>query len=660
MSVVDDIKARLDIVDVIGSYVRLQKAGRQFKAVCPFHTEKTPSFTVSPDRQTWHCFGACGTGGDIFSFVQRKESTDFNGALRILADRAGVELQRDTARQDELKPLYEANEAAAIFYHSLLLGGSTPALAYAETRGMDRQALADFQIGFSPAAWDSLRDHLGQRGFPESQLVEAGLLVPSPSGKGGGYDRFRGRLMFPIRDDRGRVIAFGGRVVPGIEADPGGRPAQEGAKYINTPQTPIFDKGSVLYALDRARDAIRTTGTAVIVEGYMDVVAAHQFGYRNVVASMGTALTERQVAAVEKLKPDRTVFAMDSDAAGNAAALRDVSVAISVGTRAATPTATSRGIETRPKYLVDWCVAALPAGVDPDDLVRRDPAEWEALIAGSKPIIDHLIDAVRATLDVTNPRDRATLVAEVLPAIREIGNPAVRAGYLQRLGRYAGLKEYELQAQLGMPARSRQPSRLRREEPRRETTAPAEAPFAAPAVRSLREEFALALLARHPELGQEAREASGELFTLGENREIFRRLMAGEGISEEEIGLWEAYQRIVSTQIHVNEMAAVRAAFLDCLARLQQARMKAVKEASALALAEGEASLSEGPSREGPGQVAAIAKAKWEAGTPDEASEERLDDIVASQLLQDMEAGLRFHQRLIDSSRGAQGDRPIG
>jgi DNA primase len=657
VSVVDDIKARLDIVDVIGSYVRLQKAGRQFKAVCPFHTEKTPSFTVSPDRQTWHCFGACGTGGDIFSFVQRKENTDFNGALRMLADRAGVELQRDTARQDELKPLYEANEAAAIFYHSLLLGGSTPALAYAETRGMDRQTLADFQIGFSPAAWDSLRDHLLQRGFSESQLVDAGLLVPSPSGKGGGYDRFRGRLMFPIRDERGRVIAFGGRVLPGIEADPGGRASQEGAKYINTPQTPIFDKGGVLYALDRARDAIRTTGTAVIVEGYMDVVAAHQFGYRNVVASMGTALTERQVAGVERLKPRRAVFAMDSDAAGNAAALRDVLVAVAVGSRKPLPIATPRGIGSAPNLAIEWLVAALPAGVDPDDLIRRDPGEWQTVVDASKPIVDHLIDVVRGALDLTNPRDRATLVSEVLPAIGEIANPVVRASYLQRLAMLAKVSEAVLQSQLAPARRAQRP---RRAAEQAAPEGPEAAPTAAPSVRSMREEFALALLARHPELAPEAREANGELFTLGENREIFRRLMAGESVFEEEIGLWEAYQRIVSTQIHVSEMAAVRAAFLDCLARLQQARMKAVKEASAMALAEGEASLSTGLSREGPGQVAAIAKAKWEAGTPEEASEERLDEIVASQLLQDMEAGLRFHQRLIDSSRGAQGDRPTG
>ncbi len=659
MSVVDDIKARIDIVDLIGSYVPLQKAGRQFKAPCPFHQEKTPSFVVSPDRQSWHCFGACGTGGDIFSFVQRKENTDFAGALRMLADRAGVELERENSRREEHKPLYEANEAAAIYFHSLLLNDAGPARAYVEQRGIDKQALADFQIGFSPASWDALRDHLYKKSFDEGQLVEAGLLVPSERG---GYDRFRGRLMFPIRDERGRVIAFGGRVLPGVDVESvGGGTA--GAKYINTPQTPIFDKGGVLYALDRARDAIRTAAVAVIVEGYMDVVAAHQFGFRNVVASMGTALTERQVSAIERLKPQRAVFAMDADAAGNAAALRDVHVAITVGAKKGVAYATSRGIAARPNLLIDWTVAALPVGVDPDDLVRRDPAEWESLISGSKPIVTHLIDVVRASLDLNNPRDRVTLVSEVLPALGDIGDPIVRSGYLQRLALFARISEAELGQRLGASQRTQRSLARRREapaEPQAAPTLPAEG--RAPAQRSRREEFCLALLVARPELAATAADLREDLFTLSENRELYRRLLAQDVLSEEDSGIWEQFQRILKTPVHVVDTADIEAAFLDCVARLEQARMKAVKEASALALAEGEASLSSGgPSAEGrTGQVASIAKARWQAGTDLEAPEDGPDELVASQLLKDMEAGLRFHQRLIDSSRGNQGERPTG
>ncbi|HXH21658.1 MAG TPA: DNA primase [Dehalococcoidia bacterium] len=656
MSVVDEVKARLDIVDVIGSYVQLRKAGRLYKANCPFHSEKTPSFTVSPDRQTWHCFGACSTGGDIFTFVQRKENTDFNGALRILASRAGVELQRESPRRDELQPLYDANEAAAIFYHSYLLGGAGGALAYAEARGIDRQAMSDFQIGASPPAWEALRDHLLKKGFTDATLLQAGLLVQNE--RGSIYDRFRGRLMFPIRDERGRVAGFGGRVLPGASGESAVQ-GQEGAKYINTPQTPIFDKGGILYGLDRARAAVRTTGTAVIVEGYMDVVAAHQFGHRNVVASMGTALTERQVAAVERLKPQRAVFAMDADAAGNAAALRDVQVAVAVGARRPVPVATPRGIGAAPNLEVEWRVAALPAGVDPDDLIRRDPAQWQALVDGSRPIVDHLIDVVRGALDLTNPRDRATLVAEVLPAVGEVADPVVRASYLQRLAMLAKVPEAVLQSQL------RRAPRAPRPRSQQEAGGPQDTPSPSPRVtRAPREEFALALLRRHPHLAEIGREYSDEVFTLAENRELFRRYLRGEEATEEEIWLWEAQKRIDSTLVHVTELEAVKAAFSDCLARLEQARMKAVKEAGALAIAEGEASLSSGPSRRGPGQVAAIAKARWEAGPNSEAPEDGQDEAspegLASQLLQDMEAGLRFHQRLIDSSRGNQGDRPTG
>jgi DNA primase len=664
MSTVDEIKARLDIVDVIGSYVKLQKAGRSFKAVCPFHSEKTPSFVVTPDRQSWHCFGACSTGGDLFTFVQKKENVDFNGALQILAARAGVELQHESGRRDELKPIYDANEAAALYFHSLLIGGDNPGSSYLELRGLDRQAVNDFQLGYSPPGWEALRDHLTSRSFTEEQLVDAGLLVQSER-SGRPYDRFRGRLMFPIRDERGRVTGFGGRVLPGAE-DAAGRPTGEpsaqasGAKYINTPQTPIFDKGSILYALERARDAIRSSSSVVIVEGYMDVIAAHQFGFRNVVASMGTALTERQVAAIEKLKPDRAVFAMDADAAGNAAALRDVQLVISSASRRPAPVATARGVGVESRLLIDWLVAALPAGVDPDDLVRRDPSSWQALIGSSKPVIDHLIDVVAAALDLSQPRDRSQLVAEVMPAVRDIGDPVVRAHYLQRLARLARVDEETLRAEV-RPARRA----IRGSSPLPVPSAQSEA-FSRPAEvqRAPREEFCLALLYRRPELASLAGEADEDLFTLGENRELFRRVQAGSSVSEEEPWLWEQYQRIISTVIHVTDTESVRAAFLDCVARLKQARMKAVKEASALALAEGEARLSFDRNGIRPGEAAAIARAQWEAGTREEASEEQIDPSIeglASQLLQDTEAGLRlFHKSSIDSSPGSQGSLPAG
>src|SRR5690606_4780477 len=228
---------RLDIVEVVGGYVKLQKAGRYFKGLCPFHSEKTPSFVVYPERQSWHCFGACGTGGDVISFISRKESLEFGDSLRLLAERAGVEMPSFSGKKrEEIKTLHDANEAAALYFHSLLVNAS-PARAYIEERGLDAQAIGDFLIGYAPPGRDGLRNHLTKRGFSEAQLIEAGLLI---EGERGAYDRFRNRIMFPIRDERGRVAGFGGRVLPREG------PGDDGPKYMNTPQSPIFDKGGLL------------------------------------------------------------------------------------------------------------------------------------------------------------------------------------------------------------------------------------------------------------------------------------------------------------------------------------------------------------------------------------------------------------------------------
>jgi DNA primase len=303
---VEEIKARLDIVDVIGQYVTLQKAGRTFKAPCPFHNERTPSFVVSPDRQSWHCFGACGTGGDVFSFVMKREGIEFPDALRMLAERAGVKLQerRVSVEQDRQRErLYAANEAAAHFYRDLLLKGDAAGQArhYLEKRGLDTAAVEMFLLGYSSQGWEALRDHLKNHGFADREMLQAGLVI---EGERGLHDRFRDRLMFAINDQKGRVIGFGARALD--DALP---------KYINTSQTALFDKGGVLYALDRAQAAIRRDARAVIVEGYMDAIAAHQHRFDNVIAQMGTALTERQVRIVKKLA-NEIVLALDADAAG--------------------------------------------------------------------------------------------------------------------------------------------------------------------------------------------------------------------------------------------------------------------------------------------------------------------------------------------------------
>ena len=343
MSVVDDIRDKLDIVEVISNYVPLRKAGRNFKARCPFHTEKTPSFTVSPERQTWRCFGACATGGDIFNFVMRKDNVEFGEALRRLAESAGVEVSSRPKEQVDLEEsLFRVNQEAARFYNEMLMSPEgRAALKYLNDRGIDDKAIEEFQLGYSPKGRDRLRTHLSTLDANLGHAAQAGLLRSDDEGNV--RDFFFGRLMVPILDRRGRVAGFGGRSLDGSNP-----------KYINTPATPIFDKQATLYALDKAASAIREQETAVIVEGYMDVIAAHQNDRRNVVASMGTALTERQVYLVRSLAKT-VVLALDADAAGQEATLRSLE-------------ASWRAMERRrfgQRQEVALRIAVMPEGRDP-------------------------------------------------------------------------------------------------------------------------------------------------------------------------------------------------------------------------------------------------------------------------------------------------------
>jgi DNA primase len=379
MNPVEEIKQRLDIVDVISESVNLQRSGRNYRALCPFHAEKAPSFFVFPDKGTWHCFGGCATGGDVFAFVMKKEGLDFSGALRVLAEKAGISLSRKSgaAEETEKDRLRQANEAAALFFQHALLNtqAGASALEYLTMRGIDRQTAETFQLGYAPDSWDALREHLKGRGFGESDLLKAGLAV---EGDKGVYDRFRHRVTIPIRDERGRAVGFGSRMLP---ADTGNAleaaaAESESPKYLNTPQTPIFDKGAVLFGLDRAAEHIRRTDLAVIVEGYMDVIAAHQHDNLNVVASMGTALTERQLALLRRLT-ENIVLAFDPDTAGRAASERGDIVAQRMGAQIR--------------------VMKLPKGRDPDEIIRADPESWRRFVVEAEALPAFSASAFQST-----------------------------------------------------------------------------------------------------------------------------------------------------------------------------------------------------------------------------------------------------------------------
>jgi DNA primase len=396
---------------------------------------------------------------------------------------------------------------------------------------------------------------------------------------------------------------------------------------VNTPQSPLFDKSGLLYGLDRAKDEIRNRGVAVIVEGYMDVITAHQHGYRNVVASMGTALTDKQAVLLQRFT-ERVVLAMDADEAGKAANLR----AIQVVAAAERP---SR-VQGRPRTL-DLRVLALPRGKDPDELIRSEAGAWEVAVEAARPVVDHLIAVTSSGLDLSQPRDRSTLVSEVLPVVAEVADPVLRAHYLQRLSRLARVSEESLR--LEMPRRNRS----------RRSSEPAEAARAA--VRSTagaqREAFCLALLYTSPGLRKLGLELSESLFTMSEHRELFLRWREGKPTTEDEEALWEPLQAILATKIPFSETAQLEKAFLDCVERLERVTIRAVKEASALALAEAEAGVE-------PGKVASLARAKMGAGKAEETIEDADTVAVASQFLEDMEAGLRFHRRLIEGPNSDQ------
>ena len=434
MSTIDEVKARLDIVDTVSGYVSdLKKSGRAYKALCPFHSERTPSFTVDPERGRWHCFGACSTGGDVIEFVRRIERVEFPEALRICAQRAGVELRPPSQREQEQRETHErllrANEAAAVYFQAALGGpGGAAARRYLDGRGLDAETRTTWQLGYAPGGWRGLLEHLQGRGFSEDDLLEAGLAV---RGDRGPYDRFRDRLIFPTRDARGRLIGFGARAL---------RPEDE-PKYLNTPQTPLFDKSGTLYGLDRAAEPARRADRLVVVEGYMDVIAAHQFGIENVVASMGTAITEKQMALVKRLTRN-VVLALDADTAGSAATLRGVEVAAGAADHQTVATVDWRGLVRYQDVLqADIRVVTMPGGEDPDSMVRADPQRFRDLLRAAKPVADHLFDAVAASADLTSARERSLAVETLSPTVAAIADPVVRAHYVQRLARIGQVDE---------------------------------------------------------------------------------------------------------------------------------------------------------------------------------------------------------------------------
>ncbi len=437
VGVAAEVKNKLSVVEVVGESVSLKKAGSTYKGLCPFHGEKTPSFVVTPARESWHCFG-CGLGGDIFSFVMQRDSVTFPEALRTLAERAGVEIDERTKHEDAHRArLRGVLDSAIAFYHAVLTSSNAgkPALDYLHARGFSDDTIATFQLGWAPSGWDQMTRTLGaKRDVRPDELVEVGLASPRQSGRGGVYDKFRARVLFPIRDQNGHAVGLGGRLLEG-----------DGPKYLNSPATPLFDKSRTLYLIDKAKGSIRKSGQAVIVEGYTDALMAHQAGFDNVVASLGTALTPGQVALLTRYA-SRIVLAYDVDAAGEKA-----------GTLGVTALAGLIGqlqSDTSGVKLEDVRVARLPDGKDPDEVVRESPADWEAAVAGAKPLVEYLIEHHASRFDLKTSSGRIGFVEAVMPAIRDIADPLRRDEALGEVRRASGVEERVLRQVLERPARN--------------------------------------------------------------------------------------------------------------------------------------------------------------------------------------------------------------
>ncbi len=407
MDDLDLIKQKVSVVDLIGEYLPLKKTGINFKALCPFHSEKTPSFVVSPERGIWKCFG-CQKGGDIFKFVMEKEGLEFKDALEMLAKKAGIVLKRTPQKKDFKFKLFEINQKASQFFSYMLsehdLGKS--ALDYLKKRGLAQETIKEFGLGYAPLSWETLVKFLEKRKFSRKEIIESGLAVASQRG---GYDRFRGRIMFPLLDVQGNVLGFSGRILNTGEP-----------KYVNTPQTPIFDKGKFLFGINLSKGEIKQKKESIIVEGEIDMIASYQTGIKNIVASKGTGLTEGQLELIKRYA-ETIILCFDSDLAGD--------------------WASRRGIEIADRLGLNIKVIEIEGGKDPAELCLKDPKEWKKLVDSSVSVYDYYLKSAAKRYSLKSPEDKKAISQELIPIWQTISDPLVKEHYIQKLAALLQVKE---------------------------------------------------------------------------------------------------------------------------------------------------------------------------------------------------------------------------
>ncbi|MEK7098145.1 MAG: DNA primase [Patescibacteria group bacterium] len=416
----EEIKSKLDVVDVIKEYIQIKPAGTNFRGLCPFHNEKNPSFMVSPEKQIWHCFG-CAKGGDIFAFVMEIEGITFAESLRMLAQKAGVVLEHHNPKLVSQKNrILEIIEISAKHFNDNMMQGrdGEKARKYLEERGLKEETIEEWEIGYSRESWDDLFNHLRKKGFNENEIFLAGMTVKRDK-MSGFYDRFRGRIMFPIKDINGNTVAFTARVMPGGDDKQG--------KYINSPQTPVYDKSKLLFGLDKAKIEIKKKELAVLVEGQMDVITAHQHGFRNIIASSGTSLTVEQINLLKRYSTN-IALAFDMDNAGEMAS--------------------ERGMKTAMQMDMNIKVIEVPNGKDPDECIKQSPEVWKKAVETAKPMMRYCFDKIISKLNLDNIEHKRQAAKKLLPVIGELNSRIEQDYWVKRLSELIDIKEYVLRETL--------------------------------------------------------------------------------------------------------------------------------------------------------------------------------------------------------------------
>jgi DNA primase len=533
---VQQIKERLNIQDIIAPYVKLTRAGKSLRGLCPFHKEKTPSFHVSPERGSWHCFG-CGLGGDGFSFIEKVEGVDFKGAMKMLAEKAGVvvEYSGEGNREDASKKerLLAIMARACEWYAGKLLG--SPAEAYAKTRGLTDETIISWRLGFAPLAWRELLEALTAEGFTIPELLGAGLIKEADGKPGTYYDRFRNRLMFPIRDAAGRVVAFTGRALASDDL----------AKYLNSPETELYHKSEILFGMDKAKDAIRVRKFTMLVEGQIDVLHCHQAGFTNAVALSGTALSDRHLTLMKRFS-ENLMLVLDADPAGLTATARSAVLALRAGLRIK--------------------AARLPSGKDPADLISEDAADFTKRITEAKPIVEFFL-AELAERERDPHRLLRLAESTVLPLLAAVPSPMEREHFMQSTARTLGLSTEAVRESLKRLPSLVQGSTLAQNSQGRTL------PPARPSV-ELRREQLLAVIQAYPGTAL-AERVKSEYSRITGAPDVPPLILPESALFNAEQAFGEApVERAADELLHAFEEAIIREAYQEAVMHLRRAEAK--------------------------------------------------------------------------------------